>query len=127
MLTKVVIFLTCLCLTQSLIKCPIKYLIRPCVCYPDTEEVHCIGNTINDKNLAKIGFHLKYSFNRKFNLLFISNTNITEIKSDLFPIFKFKSIFLNKNINLRTIDTKNMKKGIIKNLIIGNQSNITFT
>ena len=123
---KVLILLSLLCVALSVAKCPKAKSIKPCKCYPKTQEIHCNGNGIDDRVMTRIGLNLKTQPKRKFSLLYISNTNITQIRRGLFPFAKFEAIYLNRNSNLRRLEIKALNNGLnLKSLVIGNQPNIT--
>ena len=125
MLFKIVVLLSLLCVTLSLTKCPKPKSIKPCKCYPKTQEIHCVGNQVNDRVMDEILRNLNNTSNRKFKLFYILNTRITKIRRDLFPFSKFEAIYLNRNLNLRRLEIKGNKDIRLKSLIIGNQPNLT--
>jgi hypothetical protein len=127
MIYQLLIFVCLVISTHSLIKCPKNTDIKPCKCFPITHEIHCIGISINDRMIARIGPKIQSVANEKFKLLFISNTRITKIPQNLFTSAIFEKVFIDRNSKLRKFDLRAFRNASINTLIIGNNPDLTIT
>ncbi len=75
------------------VTCPEEKDITPCVCYPHSAQIYCVGPNIDESHITKVGPKIKTE-NGLFHILLIRETKLKTIPKHAFSGAEFVKIYV---------------------------------
>jgi len=101
------------------VTCPEEKDITPCVCYPHSAQIYCVGPNIDESHITKVGPKIKTE-NGLFHILLIRETKLKTIPKHAFSGAEFVKIYVENNHDLTHIDSEAFLKGNLSSLVVQN-------